>query len=158
MERELDASEEDVVNVRASLLCGTSAESFIAKSENIGLLTGECLMDCTRAMFDGLYVAPASRCQSSDASEAIPDVREDEHCGSNTHLAISLEDTPSSLLYKLPNGTTANLKGCRQMMHDGADMIIGPQGDEYTSMQYAYEALQWSSKGPLAAGAPRSKP
>jgi hypothetical protein len=133
MERELDASEEHVVNVLASLVSRTTAESFIAKSENLGLLTGECLIDCTLTMCDGLYVGSASRCQSSVASEVIPDVREDDHCVSNTQVSIPLENTA--------NGMTANTEGCREMMEGGADIIIGPQGDEYTSIPDAYGAV-----------------
>jgi hypothetical protein len=151
MKRELDPSEEDVLDVRASLVSVTSAESSIDKPENMSLLAAECLSDCSRAVLARTAalsdVASASRPQSSDASEAVPNVRDAEQCGPNTKDSFSGEDSSSFLLYKLPNGPTVNLKGWRQAMRGGAVVIIGPQGDEYTSMHYAYEALQLEQQG-----------
>ena len=47
----------------------------------------------------------------------------------------------------LPNGTSVTLKGWRKETRGGAEVIISPQEDEYSSMQYAYEALQLEQQG-----------
>jgi hypothetical protein len=60
---------------------------------------------------------------------------------------FSGKDCSSGFLYKLPNGLTVNLKGWWQETRGGAAVIISPQGDEYTSMHYAYEALQLEQQG-----------
>jgi hypothetical protein len=128
----------------------------------MSLLIAECLSDCSRAVLARTAaisdVAAASRPQNSDASESVADVDEAKHYGPDIMAAFDLmdtrtgEDTSSPLLYKLPNGTSVSLKGWRQEMRGGAEVIIGPQGDEYTSMQYAYEALQLEQQGTTGSG------
>ena len=52
-------------------------------------------------------------------------------------------DSSSALLYNLPNGKFVTLKGWRQEIRGGALLFIGSHGEEYTSLQYVYEALQF---------------
>jgi hypothetical protein len=148
MNRERELSDVEELDVLDLLANDTSADSISCNPESTFLLTAELLSDCggallarTAAISD---VASASLSQSSDASEAVPNIRDAEQCGPNTNVSISGEDTLSSFLYKLPNGSTVNLKGWRQEMRGGAAVIISPQGDEYSSMHYAYEALYYA--------------
>ena len=148
MKRERDPCEEEELDVWELLVNETSADSSSCNRESISFLTGECSSGCSGAVLARTAaisdVASASRPQSSDASEAVPNVRDAEQCGPNTKVSIFGEDSSSSLLYKLPNGSTVNLKGWWQGMRGGAAVIIGPQGDEYSSMHYAYEALHYA--------------
>jgi hypothetical protein len=151
MKRERYPSEEDVLDVCGSLVSGPLAESSIDKSENIRFVDATCVSSCNRAVLARTTAlsdfAPSSRVHSSDVSDAVPIVRDAEQCGPKTKSAFSGKDCSSGVLYKLPNGLTVNLKGCRLETRGGAAVIISPQGDEYISMQDAYEALQLEQQG-----------
>ena len=115
MKRERYPSEEDVLDVCASLVSGPLAESSIDKPENIRFVDATCVSSCNRAVLARTTalsdVAPSSRVHSSDVSDAVPIVRDAEQCGPKTKSAFSGKDCSSGVLYKLPSGLTVNLKG-----------------------------------------------
>jgi hypothetical protein len=72
------------------------------------------------------------------------------------HLMLS----SSFRFYKLPSGQFGTLKCCRQEFRGRALVVVGSHGDEHSSWQYAYEALQLEQQGStgIARGMPTARP
>jgi hypothetical protein len=72
------------------------------------------------------------------------------------HLMLS----SSFRLYKLPRGAFGTLKCCRQEFRGRALVVVGFHGDEHSSWQYAYEALQLEQHGTtgIARGMTTARP
>ena len=57
----------------------------------------------------------------------------------------------AALLYKLPNGDSLTLEGWRKETRHGEAVYIGPDGEEFLSLDYAAQALELEKKGSQGA-------
>ena len=62
------------------------------------------------------------------------------------------EDPGSTVLYKLPNGDTCALQGWRSEVRDGEVVYIGPEGEEFSAVKFAYEAQRLERAGASTSG------
>ena len=62
-------------------------------------------------------------------------------------LATHCEKPPSIVTFTLPGGQSVAMDGWTHDRRDGADVYIGPEGDEYDTIGYAYEAFQAGKAG-----------
>ena len=53
----------------------------------------------------------------------------------------------SVVTFTLPSGETVPMDGWSHFQRDGADVYVGPEGDEYDALEYAYEAFQSAKAG-----------